>query len=61
MKRELENRIDTTAKNEAFITLKDHKPNFNNNPNVRMSQQNKQTNKQNKTKNCSNSERTNRR
>ncbi|XP_072050354.1 uncharacterized protein [Amphiura filiformis] len=35
-KLELENRIDTTAKNEAFITLKDHKPNFNNNPKCRL-------------------------
>ena len=36
MKRELENRIDTTAKNEVFITLKDHKPNLSNNPKCRL-------------------------
>ena len=28
----LDDRINTAAKREAFITLKDHKPNFANNP-----------------------------
>lgn len=35
-KLKLDDRIDTTAKNEAFITLKDHKPNFNNKPTCRL-------------------------
>ena len=30
------NRMLTNGKNECFITLKDHKPNFNNNPKVRL-------------------------
>ena len=30
------NRMLTNGKNEAFITLKDHKPNFQNNPKVRL-------------------------
>jgi len=29
---DLDDRVNTTAKREAFITLKDHKPNFANNP-----------------------------
>ena len=33
---ELADRIDVTAKNEAFVTLKDHKPNFNNKPSCRL-------------------------
>ena len=32
----LEDRVNTTAKREAFITLKDHKPNFANNPTCRL-------------------------
>ena len=32
----LEDRFNTTAKREAFITLKDHKPNFANNPTCRL-------------------------
>ena len=32
----LDDRINTTAKREAFITLKDHKPNFDNNPTCRL-------------------------
>ena len=32
----LDDRINTTAKREAFITLKDHKPNFVNNPTCRL-------------------------
>ena len=32
----LDDRINTTAKREAFITLKDHKPNFANNPTCRL-------------------------
>ena len=32
----LEDRVNTTAKQEAFITLKDHKPNFANNPTCRL-------------------------
>ena len=32
----LDDRINTTAKREAFITLKDHKPNFANNPACRL-------------------------
>ena len=32
----LDNRINSTAKREAFITLKDHKPNFANNPTCRL-------------------------
>ena len=31
-KLELDDRIDITDKKQAFITLKDHKPNFQNNP-----------------------------
>ena len=30
------NQTLTNGKNECFITLKDHKPNFNNNPKVRL-------------------------
>ena len=33
---ELDDRINTTAKNKAFITLKDHKPNFTNQPSCRL-------------------------
>lgn len=33
---ELDNRIETLAKKQAFITLKDHKPNFSNNPTCRL-------------------------
>lgn len=33
---DLDDRIDTTARNNAFITLKDHKPNFNNRPTCRL-------------------------
>ena len=33
---DLDNRIDVTAKNNAFVTLKDHKPNFNNKPVCRL-------------------------
>ena len=32
----LADRINTTAQREAFITLKDHKPNFQNNPSCRL-------------------------
>ena len=32
----LADRINTTVKQEAFITLKDHKPNFHNNPTGRL-------------------------
>ena len=32
----LDDRIDTTAKSQAFITLKDHKPNFKNKPKCRL-------------------------
>ena len=32
----LDNRIDALAEKECFITLKDHKPNFNNNPTSRL-------------------------
>ena len=32
----LDDRINTTAKREAFITLKDHKPNFSNNSTCRL-------------------------
>ena len=32
----ISDRIDTTAQNQAFLTLKDHKPNFNNNPSCRL-------------------------
>ncbi len=32
----LTDRINTTANREAFITLKDHKPNFENNPTCRL-------------------------
>lgn len=35
-KLQISDRIDTTAKSEPFITLKDHKPNFNNNPSCRL-------------------------
>ena len=35
-KRGLDNRIDALAKKDAFITLKDHKPNFQNNPTCRL-------------------------
>ena len=35
-KLELADRIDTMAKNQAFITLKDHKPNFKNKPTCRL-------------------------
>ena len=35
-KLDISDRIDTTANKEAFITLKDHKPNFNNNPACRL-------------------------
>lgn len=33
---QLEDRINTTAKREAFITMKDHKPNFRDNPTCRL-------------------------
>ncbi len=33
---ELEDRIEVLAKRESFLTLKDHKPNFNNNPTCRL-------------------------
>ena len=33
---ELDDRINVTAKNQAFVTLKDHKPNFNNRPSCRL-------------------------
>jgi len=32
----LDDRITTTAKHNAFVTLKDHKPNFQNNPSCRL-------------------------
>ena len=32
----LEDRINCTSKNQAFVTLKDHKPNFNNKPTCRL-------------------------
>ena len=32
----IDNRVDITAKKEAFITLKDHKPNFENRPTCRL-------------------------
>ena len=35
-KLQLDSRINTTAKSETFITLKDHKPNFANNPTCRL-------------------------
>ena len=35
-KLDLSDRIDTTANKESFITLKDHKPNFNNKPTCRL-------------------------
>ena len=35
-KLQLDSRIKTTAKRETFITLKDHKPNFANNPTCRL-------------------------
>ena len=35
-KLQIESRINTTAKREAFITPKDHKPNFANNPTCRL-------------------------
>ena len=35
-KMHLDDRINITAKREAFITLKDHKPNFANNPTCRL-------------------------
>ena len=35
-KLELDDRIDVTAQKQAFITLKDHKPNFRNNPPCRL-------------------------
>ena len=35
-KRGLDNRIDALAKKDAFITVKDHKPNFQNNPACRL-------------------------
>ena len=35
-KLQLDDRINTTARREAFITLKDHKPNFDNNPTCRL-------------------------
>ena len=34
-KLDLDDRIDTTAKSQTFITLKDHEPNFSNNPSCR--------------------------
>jgi hypothetical protein len=33
---ELDDRIDSTARNQAFVTLKDHKPNFANKPKCRL-------------------------
>ena len=33
---QIDDRVDTTAKKDAFITLKDHKPNFENNPSCRI-------------------------
>ena len=35
-KLQLDDRINTTARREAFITFKDHKPNFDNNPTCRL-------------------------
>ena len=35
-KREVLNRLEINGKNNSFITLKDHKENFNNNPTVRL-------------------------
>ena len=35
-KLELDDRIDVTAEKQAFVTLKDHKPNFRNNPTCRL-------------------------
>ena len=35
-KLDISDRIDTTAQSEAFITLKDHKPNFTNKPTCRL-------------------------
>jgi hypothetical protein len=35
-KLELDDRIEVSAKKESFITLKDHKPDFNNNPTCRL-------------------------
>ena len=32
----LDNKIDALAENQSFITLKDHKPNFANNPTCRL-------------------------
>ena len=34
--RDILNRMLKNGKNECFITLKDHKPNFKNNPKVRL-------------------------
>ena len=34
--REVLNRLETNGENNSFITLKDHKENFNNNPTVRL-------------------------
>ena len=33
---DLDNRIDVLAEKDSFVTLKDHKPNFNNNPTCRL-------------------------
>ena len=33
---EIEDRVDKLSHNEAYITLKDHKENFQNNPKVRL-------------------------
>ncbi len=33
---EIEDRVNTAAKNQAFVTLKDHKDNFNNSPTCRL-------------------------
>ena len=35
-KLEIDDRVDTTADKDAFITLKDHKPNFANKPTCRL-------------------------
>ena len=35
-KLQLDDRINTTARREAFINLRDHKPNFDNNPTCRL-------------------------
>ena len=37
----IDNRVETTATKEAFITLKDHKDNFKSKPTCRLTRQNR--------------------